>query len=77
MPLFFASNAIYPVALMPSWLAAIARLNPLTYLVDALRALMLVGWQSTLGLGTDLAVLSIVLAVLVAVAARIYPIILG
>ncbi len=77
MPLFFASNAIYPVALMPSWLAAIARLNPLTYLVDALRALMLVGWQSTLGLGTDLAVLSIVLAVLVALAARLYPIILG
>ena len=37
MPLFFASSAIYPLELMPDWLQAVARLNPLTYLVDALR----------------------------------------
>ena len=37
MPLFFASNAIYPLALMPAWLQAVARMNPLTYMVDALR----------------------------------------
>ena len=29
MPLFFASSAIYPIALMPSWLQAIALVNPL------------------------------------------------
>src|SRR5450830_1707616 len=34
MPLFFASNAIYPLDMMPGWLQAVARLNPLTYLVD-------------------------------------------
>lgn len=33
MPLFFASNAIYPLDLMPPWLKVIARANPLTYLV--------------------------------------------
>ena len=37
MPLFFASNAIYPIAIMPHWLQVVALLNPLTYLVDALR----------------------------------------
>jgi tetratricopeptide (TPR) repeat protein len=39
MPLFFASNAIYPLILMPNWLKYVATLNPLTYLVDALRGL--------------------------------------
>ena len=41
MPLFFASNAIYPIAMMPHWLQVIAKVNPLTYEVDALRILML------------------------------------
>jgi ABC-2 type transport system permease protein len=41
MPLFFASNALYPVALMPGWLQAISRVNPLSYEVDALRGLLL------------------------------------
>ena len=30
MPLFFASSAVYPIALMPAWLQVVARLNPLT-----------------------------------------------
>jgi ABC-2 type transport system permease protein len=76
MPFFFASNAIYPVALMPPWLASVARFNPLTYLVDALRALMLVGAHSVFGLGVDLSFLSLFLAILVAIAARLYPTIL-
>src|SRR5271154_7414681 len=46
MPLFFASNAIYPITMMPRWLQVVALLNPLTYLVDALRGLMIVGGQS-------------------------------
>jgi ABC-2 type transport system permease protein len=31
MPLFFASNAIYPISLMPTWLQIISHINPLTY----------------------------------------------
>jgi ABC-2 type transport system permease protein len=73
MPLFFASNAIYPLAMMPSWLASLSRCNPLSYLVDALRALMVVGGASGFGLGADLAVLAGVAAVLVVLAARLYP----
>ncbi len=41
MPLFFASNALYPVDVMPAWLRALSRVNPLSYEVDALRALLI------------------------------------
>src|SRR5579872_6970524 len=40
LPLFFASNAIYPIAIMPVWLQFVARVNPLSYMVDGLRALL-------------------------------------
>jgi ABC-2 type transport system permease protein len=40
MPLFFASSALYPLSLMPGWLHVIARANPLTYEVQALRQLL-------------------------------------
>jgi ABC-2 type transport system permease protein len=40
MPLFFASNALYPIEIMPQWLQVISRVNPLTYLVDAMRGLL-------------------------------------
>ncbi|MER8070192.1 MULTISPECIES: ABC transporter permease [unclassified Streptomyces] len=41
MPLFFASNALYPVAIMPGWLQVLSKMNPLSYQVDALRGLLL------------------------------------
>jgi ABC-2 type transport system permease protein len=73
MPLFFASNAIYPIGLMPEWLRAVSRVNPLSYEVDALRALMLQNGASTFGLPLDYAVLLFTTAVLVAVGAYLYP----
>ncbi len=72
MPLFFASNAIYPLDIMPPWLKAVAHLNPLTYLVDALRSLMLAA-PSAYGLGCDFAIQIGVLLALVVLAARLYP----
>ena len=41
MPLFFASNALYPVDVMPPWLRWLSEVNPLSYEVNALRALLL------------------------------------
>jgi ABC-2 type transport system permease protein len=73
MPLFFASNAIYPLAIMPAWLQVISRINPLSYEVDALRALMIPGGQSAFGLGTDFIVLVGSTAALITIAARVYP----
>jgi ABC-2 type transport system permease protein len=73
MPMFFASNAIYPLDLMPGWLRVVAQLNPLTYLVDALRGLMIVGGESVHGYGADFAVLVAVFIVLLMVAVKLYP----
>jgi ABC-2 type transport system permease protein len=73
MPLFFASNAIYPISIMPSWLQVISQGNPLTYEVDALRVLMVTGGIATYGLAIDIAVLLATTAVMVIVAARLYP----
>ena len=73
MPLFFASNAIYPIAIMPVWLRAIARVNPLTYEVDGLRALMLDKSSSVLGLGNDFIVLITITAILIAIGSWVYP----
>jgi len=73
MPLFFASNAIYPLSLMPPWLRAISSVNPLSYQVDGLRALMVVGGTSTFGLVRDFSVQVIALAVLTGIATKLYP----
>jgi ABC-2 type transport system permease protein len=51
MPLFFSSSALYPVSVMPGWLQAISKCNPLSYEVDALRGL-LVGIPANLWLDT-------------------------
>lgn len=73
MPLFFASNAIYPISIMPRWLQVVSRFNPLTYQVDALRGLMISGGSSAYGAGLDILVLTLAMAALVAVAAKLYP----
>lgn len=73
MPLFFASNAIYPLSVMPAWLRALAKINPLSYQVDALRALMVEGGHPLFGLGMDLGVHLVVLAALVLLTAKLYP----
>ncbi len=48
MPLFFASNAIYPISVMPTWLKYISIANPLSYVVDAIRSMLLVGTYKNL-----------------------------
>ena len=73
MPLFFASNAIYPLELMPGWLRFIARVNPLTYLVDALRGLMIQGGQHIHRLSVDFGVMALIFLLLVSIAAKLYP----
>jgi ABC-2 type transport system permease protein len=73
MPLFFASSAIYPIALMPAWLQVLAKVNPLTYQVDALRSLMVAGGTATFPIALDFGVLCFALVVLLLIAARLYP----
>jgi ABC-2 type transport system permease protein len=65
MPLFFASNALYPVTIMPGWLQVLNRINPLSYEVEALRGL-LIGTPSRLALDLGILAGAAVLAVIVA-----------
>jgi ABC-2 type transport system permease protein len=73
MPLFFASNAIYPISIMPSWLQVVSHLNPLTYEVDILRQLMLAGGTGSYQIGFDLVVLTAATIILVLIGAVMYP----
>jgi ABC-type multidrug transport system, permease component len=68
MPLFFGSNALYPVDLMPHWLKVLSHINPLSYQVEALRGL-LIGTPARLGL--DFGVLIGALAIAISVAAAL------
>jgi ABC-2 type transport system permease protein len=44
-PLMFASTAFVPAALMPGWMQAVNDWNPITYLIEAIRALMVTGYD--------------------------------
>jgi ABC-2 type transport system permease protein len=70
MPLFFSSSALYPTAVMPGWLQAISKVNPLTYEVEALRSL-LIGTGANLWL--DLAVLAGATLAAITAAAMLLP----
>lgn len=65
LPLLFMSNAFVPLSAMPEWMAIVARLNPLTYAIEAMRALTLDGFGGavpvSLGtlLGASLALLAL------------------
>ncbi len=73
MPFFFASNAIYPISIMPGWLKVIAHMNPLTYEVDALRGLMLTSGPHTYPYALDFGVLAFATTVLVVIGGKLYP----
>lgn len=73
MPSFFASNAIYPLSMMPAWLRSVSIANPLTYQVDALRTFMVNGGHSYFGMTTDFGVQLLIFALLLATAVKLYP----
>lgn len=73
MPLFFASNAIYPLDLMPGWLKLIAAFNPLTYLVDVVRGAMVNGGTSVYSGSQSFGIMIIVFGLLLGLATRLYP----
>jgi len=58
MPLFFLSGALFPLEGLPKILAALTRIDPLSYGIDAFRTIL--GGVSTFGLGLDLTILSVI-----------------
>jgi ABC-2 type transport system permease protein len=71
MPLFFASNAIYPISLMPPWLKIISHFNPLTYMIDGMR-LMMIATPSGFSLLMDFTILTVSSTCLVLIAGHLY-----
>ncbi|GAA2570174.1 ABC transporter permease [Mycolicibacterium diernhoferi] len=67
MPLFFASNALYPVEVMPQWLRWLSAVNPLSYEVNALRGL-LIGTPGNIWLDVTVLAVAAVAGVLTAAA---------
>jgi ABC-2 type transport system permease protein len=55
LPLLFASNALFPVKIMPAWLQDVVKVNPISYCIDAIRQL-LIGATGTYALWVDFSV---------------------
>ena len=64
LPLLFMSNAFVPLGAMPAWMEVVSRLNPLTYAIEAMRTLVLDGWEPRVA--ASLAVLALAGAVCLA-----------
>lgn len=45
MPIAFMSTAFVPAALMPDWLKVVNDWNPISYVIEAMRSLMTVGFE--------------------------------
>lgn len=72
MPLFFASSALYPIAIMPVWLRYVAHANPLSYEVSGMRE-QLLGISAGTPVWLDFTVVAGFLVATALIAAKTYP----
>jgi ABC-2 type transport system permease protein len=70
MPLFFFSNALFPVQDLPKPLQLVIHMNPLTYGVDGIRGAF--SNVFVFGLGTDFVVLGALTAILLAIGSYLF-----
>ena len=71
MPLFMLSPALFPLELLPSWLAFVAKLNPVTYSVLLIRQ-MTTGTIQPFSLLLDVGVLCGFVVIMVALASYVF-----
>jgi ABC-2 type transport system permease protein len=64
-PLMFASTAFVPEALMPGWLRVVNDWNPISYLIEAIRSLMVTGydWQAIVTALVSIGIIGVILQV--------------
>ena len=48
LPMIFLSSALVPLQAMPAWMSMLAKFNPMTWAIDAVRPLILSGWAEAL-----------------------------
>ncbi len=71
LPMLFASNALYPVEVLPGWMRVIVLLNPASYLIDGLRSLAF-GQPATLSPWLSLVVITAFAAAAMTLAFRLF-----
>jgi len=48
LPMIFLSSALVPLVAMPAWMKTLALFNPMTWVIDAVRPLILSGWSQAI-----------------------------
>ena len=71
MPLFMLSPALFPLELLPHWLAFIAKLNPVTYSVLLIREMM-TGTAQIFSIAVDVAVICGFVAIMIVIASYVF-----
>ena len=71
MPLFLLSPALFPLELMPDWLASVAAFNPVSYTVILVREMMS-GYVDSLSAMTSIAVLGIFSMVMIGLSSYVF-----
>lgn len=71
MPLFMLSPALFPLELLPHWLAFVARLNPVTYSVLLIRQMM-TGTASLAAVALEIGVICGFVAIMVGIASYVF-----
>ena len=46
--MIFLSSALVPLSAMPGWMKTLAWLNPMTWVIDAVRPLIISGWSDAI-----------------------------
>ena len=70
MPLFFLSGALFPLSGLPAVLSVLTKIDPLSYGIDAFRAILVN--LSTFGLALDTTVLALVTALFLGIGAWLF-----
>lgn len=71
LPLIFLSTALVPFEAMPAWMAFLAKFNPMTYAVEAIRGMIIGGWTLA-GVSGFMAVLLAFDAIAVYMSSRVF-----
>lgn len=71
MPLFMLSPALFPLELLPNWLAFIAKLNPVTYSILFIREMM-TGIIQPVSIAVEILVICGFVAIMIALASYVF-----
>jgi len=71
MPLFMLSPALFPLELLPEWLAVVARLNPVTYTILLVRGMM-TGITEEVDVGLSIGIVSVFVFIMIVLASWVF-----